>query len=158
VPEEIERKFLVEDETWRVQARSSVRIRQGYIIGSAKASVRVRVSGNRAWLTIKSATEGVSRAEFDYEIPHSDAELLMDTLCARPLIEKTRHFVDHCGRCWEIDVFEGDNLGLVVAEVELASEDERFELPPWVGKEVSDDPRYYNASLVSLPYSRWKGS
>lgn len=157
MPSEIERKFLLQDESWRAQARCSMRIRQGYIIGSAKASVRVRVSGDSAWLTVKSATEGVSRAEFNYEIPASDAEQLIDTLCARPLIEKTRHFVDHGGRCWEIDVFEGDNAGLVVAEVELASEDERFELPPWAGEEVSDDPRYYNASLVNLPYSRWKG-
>jgi adenylate cyclase len=157
VPQEIERKFLVRDESWRPLARSSVRIRQGYIVIGKKASVRVRLKGDRGWLGLKGATPGVSRAEFDYEIPAADARQMMETLCARPLIDKTRHFVDHGGRRWEIDVFEGDNLGLVVAEIELASEEERFELPPWAGEEVSDDRRYYNASLVSLPYSRWKG-
>lgn len=156
MPSEIERKFLVQDDGWRQLARDPVRIRQGYIIGSTKASVRVRVSGERAWLNIKSATVGVTRAEFDYEIPLSEAEQLIDTLCVRPLIEKTRYFVDHAGHCWEVDVFEGDNAGLVVAEIELGSEDEPFERPPWAGKEVSQDPRYYNAALVNLPYSRWK--
>lgn len=156
MPSEIERKFLVQDDGWRQLARDPVRIRQGYIIGSTKASVRVRVSGERAWLNIKSATVGVSRAEFDYEIPLYEAEQLIDTLCVRPLIEKTRYFVDHAGHCWEVDVFEGDNAGLVVAEIELGAEDESFERPPWAGKEVSQDPRYYNAALVNLPYSRWK--
>lgn len=156
MPSEIERKFLVQDDGWRQLARDPVRIRQGYIIGSTNASVRVRVSGERAWLNIKSATVGVTRAEFDYEIPLSEAEQLIDTLCVRPLIEKTRYFVDHAGHCWEVDVFEGDNAGLVVAEIELGSEDEPFERPPWAGKEVSQDPRYYNAALVNLPYSRWK--
>lgn len=155
MPPEIERKFLVEDESWRDHCRDSMRIRQGYLAASAKASVRVRVSGDRAWLNIKGATVGISRAEFDYEIPALDAERLMDTLCARPLIEKTRYFVDHGGHRWEIDVFEGDNAGLIVAEIELASEDEPFELPPWAGEEVSQDSRYYNAALVNLPYSRW---
>ncbi len=157
MPSEIERKFRVRDDGWRQLARDPVRIRQGYIIGSPKASVRVRVSGERGWLNIKSATVGVSRAEFDYEIPFSEAEQLIDMLCVRPLIEKTRYFVDHAEHCWEVDVFEGDNSGLVVAEIELGSEDEPFERPPWTGKEVSQDPRYYNAALVNLPYSRWKG-
>ena len=153
---EIERKFLLRDESWRNFARDSMRIRQGYILGGAKASVRVRVSDECAWLNLKSVTVGVSRAEFDYPIPIADAEQILDELCARPIIEKTRFLVDHAGRCWEIDVFEGDNSGLVVAELELASEDERFELPPWAGKEVSHDPRYYNSSLVDLPFCRWQ--
>lgn len=156
MPYEIERKFLVKDESWRDRARDPMRIRQGYIVAGARASVRVRISGGRAWLNLKSATVGVSREEFDYEIPASDAQQLIDTLCVRPLIEKTRYFVDHAGHCWEVDVFEGDNAGLVVAEIELDSEDEPFELPPWAGMEVSRDRRYYNAALVQLPYSRWK--
>lgn len=153
---EIERKFLVRDESWRKRARDPMRIRQGYVLAGPKASVRVRISGKRAWLNLKSATVGVSRAEFDYEIPHADGEQLMDTLCERPLIEKTRYFVDHAGHCWEVDVFEGENAGLVVAEIELAAEDEPFEPPSWAGREVSRDRRYYNAALVKLPYSRWK--
>ncbi len=153
---EIERKFLVRDDSWRERARDPMRIRQGYVAAGPKASVRVRISGDRAWLNLKSATVGVSRAEFDYEIPLADGEKLIDTLCERPLIEKTRYFVDHAGHCWEVDVFEGENAGLVVAEIELASEDEPFELPPWAGEEVSQDRRYYNAALVKLPYSRWK--
>ncbi len=153
---EIERKFLVRDESWREHARDPMRIRQGYVLAGPKASVRIRISGRRAWLNLKSATVGVSRAEFDYEIPLADAEQLMDSLCERPLIEKIRYFVDHAGHCWEVDVFEGENAGLVVAEIELASEDEAFESPSWAGREVSQDRRYYNAALVKLPYSRWK--
>ena len=153
---EIERKFLVRDDSWRERARDPMRIRQGYVLAGPKASVRIRISGERAWLNLKSATVGVSRAEFDYEIPHSDGEQLVDTLCERPLIEKTRYFVDHAGHCWEVDVFEGENAGLVVAEIELASEDEAFEQPSWAGREVSRDRRYYNAALAKLPYSRWK--
>ncbi len=152
---EIERKFLLRDESWRALARDPVRMRQGYLVGTARASVRVRVSAGRAWLNLKSATVGVTRAEFDYEIPASDAEQILDTLCQRPLIEKTRYFVDHAGHLWEIDVFEGDNAGLVVAEIELRREDETFELPPWAGEEVSHDRRYYNAALVNRPYSSW---
>lgn len=155
MPSEIERKFLVRGEDWRQRARDPMRIRQGYIIGSARASVRVRVSGDRAWLNLKSATVGVSRAEFDYEIPAADAEQIIDSLCVRPLIEKTRYFVDHAGHCWEVDVFEGENDGLVVAEIELRSEDEPFELPPWAVEEVSHDSRYYNAALVERPYGSW---
>ncbi len=153
---EIERKFLVRNESWRENARDPLSIRQGYILGSAKASVRVRVGGNRAWLNMKSARVGIARAEFEYEIPAADAEQILSTLCVRPLIEKTRYFIDHGHHRWEVDVFEGDNTGLVVAEIELRSEDEIFERPPWAGKDVSDDPRYYNASLVKRPYSLWR--
>lgn len=153
---EIERKFLVKDESWRESARDPLSIRQGYIVGSSKASVRVRVAGNRAWLNMKSATAGITRAEFEYEIPTADAEQILKALCVRPLIEKIRYFVDHVGHRWEVDVFEGENTGLVVAEIELRSEDESFERPPWAGKEVSDERRYYNASLVERPYSLWK--
>ncbi len=153
---EIERKFLVKSDAWRAEVVESMRIRQGYIVGSQLASVRVRLSGDRAWLNLKSATVGVSRGEFDYEIPAADGRALLETLCSKPLIEKTRFFVNHAGHRWEIDVFEGDNAGLVVAEVELQSEDEPVELPPWAGDEVSSDERYYNAVLAQRPYRLWK--
>ena len=152
---EIERKFLVTGDAWREGARDAQRFRQGYLPGIETASVRVRVSGDRAWLNIKSATLVVSRLEFEYPIPLADAEEILDALCERPLIEKTRHHVPHAGHLWEVDVFEGDNAGLVVAELELASPDESFERPPWVGAEVSHDRRYYNVSLVRHPYREW---
>lgn len=152
---EIERKFLVRDDSWRAEADAGIVMRQGYLIGAEKASVRVRVSGEHAYLNIKSATLGVQRQEYEYEIPLSDAEEILDTLCQRPLIEKTRYHVRHGGHTWEIDVFEGDNAGLVVAEIELGAEDEPFERPPWLGEEVSHDKRYYNVCLVKHPYKEW---
>jgi adenylate cyclase len=152
---EIERKFLVVNDAWREGARDGLRFRQGYLPGVETASVRVRVSGEHAWLNIKSATLGVSRREYEYPIPLADAEEILDALCQRPLIEKTRHHVPHGGHLWEIDVFEGDNAGLVVAEIELKNPDEPFERPPWVGAEVSHDPRYYNVSLVRHPFRDW---
>lgn len=153
---EIERKFLVRDEGWQRGAGPGVTIRQGYIVASEAVSVRVRISGDQAWLNIKGATLGVSRMEFEYPVPVADAEQILEALCNRPLIEKTRHLIDYAGHRWEIDVFEGDNHGLVVAEIELDSENERFEKPPWAGEEVSMDPRYYNASLAIRPFRMWK--
>jgi adenylate cyclase len=153
---EIERKFLLRDDGWQRDAGPGVRIRQGYIVASEAASVRVRISGNQAWVNIKGATVGVSRAEFEYPVPLADAEQILEDLCIRPLIEKTRHLMDYAGHRWEIDVFEGENHGLMVAEIELDSENERFEKPPWVGEEVSMDPRYYNASLAKRPFRMWK--
>lgn len=152
---EIERKFLVRDDAWRGAVERSRRMRQGYLPGMETASVRVRIDGDRALLNIKSATLDVSRQEYEYSIPLADAEEILDTLCEKPLIEKTRHFVPHGGHLWEVDVFEGDNAGLVVAEVELGHDDERPEMPAWAGDEVSDDPRYYNVSLVRHPYKDW---
>lgn len=152
---EIERKFLVRDDSWRAAVERSRPMRQGYLPGLETASVRVRLDGDRALLNIKSATLDVTRQEYEYPIPVADAEEILDTLCARPLIEKTRHFVPHAGHVWEVDVFSGDNAGLVVAEVELAHPDDAPELPPWVGEEVSADPRYYNVSLVRHPYKDW---
>ena len=154
---ETERKFLVADDSWRETAPSGVRYRQGYLATDAGSAVRVRVSGDRAWLNIKSATVGVTRREYEYEIPAADAHAILEELCVKPLIEKTRFVVEHEGRDWEIDVFEGDNAGLVVAEVELESEDAEVTLPAWVGEDVSDDVRYYNQRLVEHPYSRWAG-
>ncbi|NIR60307.1 MAG: CYTH domain-containing protein [Gammaproteobacteria bacterium] len=152
---EIERKFLVRDETWRAQARGGEHYRQGYLVSAESCSIRVRRVGERGYLNIKSATLGVHRTEYDYEIPVRDAQEILDHLCVGPIIEKRRYFVDHHGHTWEVDMFEGDNAGLVVAEVELEREDEPVELPPWVGAEVSDDPRYYNVSLVTHPYKDW---
>lgn len=152
---EIERKFLVSDDGWREAADDGEPMRQGYLAGGAWGSVRVRMSGARAHLNIKGATVGATRREFEYAIPAADAAVLLDELCSGPLIEKTRHRVRHAGHVWEVDVFAGDNAGLVVAEVELAAADEAFERPAWLGTEVTDDPRYYNVSLVEHPFNRW---
>ena len=154
---EIERKFLVRDNSWKEGADAGTLFRQGYLIGSEQASVRIRIEGQQANINIKSATLGIRRSEFEYPIPLADAQTLLDDLCEKPLIEKTRFLVTHAGHLWEVDVFSGDNQGLVVAEVELQHEDEAFEAPAWLGKEVSDDPRYYNVCLVKEPYSKWKG-
>ncbi len=152
---EIERKFLLRDESWRDIANSGTRFRQGYLIGAERASVRVRIEGEQANLNIKSATLGIHRQEFEYPIPLEEAEELLDTLCEQPQIIKTRYLVPYGEHTWEIDVFDGDNVGLVVAEVELAAEDEAFERPSWIGEEVSGDTRYYNVCLVKHPYKDW---
>jgi len=152
---EIERKFLVKDDRWRAMADAGTAYRQGYLIGSERASVRVRIEGDVARLNIKSATLGISRQEYEYSIPLADAAALLDTLCEKPLVEKTRHHVSFAGRIWEVDVFGGDNAGLVVAEVELEAEDAPLQSPPWVGREVSHEPRYYNVCLVRHPYKDW---
>jgi adenylate cyclase len=130
-------------------------MRQGYLSIGGDCSVRVRIAGTKAHLNLKSATLGVSRSEFDYPIPLTDGEQILETLCLKPLIEKTRYLIDHGEHVWEIDVFEGDNTGLVVAEIELIDPHEPFELPEWAGVEVSGDPRYYNVSLVKHPYKDW---
>ena len=152
---EIERKFLVASDAWKNSVSRSVRYRQGYLGRAEASSVRVRVSDRDAYLNIKSATLGIERLEYEYPIPLADAHEMLDRLCHKPLIEKTRHWVEHAGHCWEIDVFEGDNAGLVVAEIELQAPDEPFELPAWAGAEVSHEPRYYNVCLVEHPYSAW---
>jgi len=153
---ETERKFLVADDGWKTAVVESIRYRQGYLTNAERCSVRVRVGNGKARLNIKSATIGLSRSEYEYAIPLEDAEELLDGLCRRPLVEKTRHLVPHGEHQWEVDVFEGDNEGLVVAEVELARPDEPLELPSWVGEDVSLEPRYYNAALVEAPYSTWR--
>jgi adenylate cyclase len=152
---EIERKFLVTGDGWRVDADAGERLRQGYLAGGSWGSVRVRLSGASAHLNIKGATVGATRREFEYAIPAADAEVILDELCSGPLIEKTRYRVRHAGHLWELDVFAGDNQGLVVAEIELDAADEAFESPAWLGEEVTDDPRYYNVSLVEHPFNRW---
>jgi adenylate cyclase len=154
VSREIERKFLVDSSRWR-PAGAGVAFRQGYLTSHPERVVRVRIEGDAGKLTIKGPTRGIARAEFEYEIPLADAEALLE-LCERPLIEKVRHAEHHQGKTWEIDVFHGDNEGLVVAELELASEDEPYAAPPWLGAEVSHDPRYFNANLARAPYRTWR--
>ncbi len=153
---EIERKFLVRDDSWRQLADSGTRFSQGYLIGSNEASVRVRIEGETANLNIKSATPGIHRREYEYPIPLADAREMLANLCAKPVIDKIRYRLHHGEHEWEIDVFEGDNAGLVVAEIELQHENEPFERPEWLGEEVSHDVRYYNVNLVRHPYKDWK--
>ena len=154
---EIEKKFLLRNDNWRQSAHKQVRYRQGYLrTGRDSAcSVRVRIDGDNARLNIKSATLGTTRTEFEFPIPIEDGNAILDQLCATPFVEKTRYYVKHEGHLWEIDVFEGDNAGLVVAEIELTRDDEPFARPEWLGEEVSHDPRYYNVSLVTHPYKDW---
>ncbi len=155
MPREIERKFLLSSDAWRGASSERMHCLQGYLAGPARCSVRVRIAGERAWLGIKGATIGVSRAEFEYPIPAADARELLDEFCDGPPIEKTRHYLHYGDHLWEIDEFAGANAGLVVAEIELTHPDEPFARPPWLGEEVSEDPRYYNAALVKAPYRSW---
>lgn len=151
---EIERKFLVTGNAWRKQA-VGVSYRQGYLCSSSDRTVRVRIAGDKACLTIKGKSSGISRMEFEYPIPVEEAGIMLVELCEQPIIEKTRYRVDYAGFVWEVDEFLGENAGLLVAEIELAEEDQGFARPPWVGAEVSDDRRYSNAGLVKYPFSRW---
>jgi adenylate cyclase len=171
MPREIERKFLLKSDAWRSHVRESRPMSQGYLASAGQLSVRVRVAAPEAWLNIKAgglvasvmdggsasiagSNLGPSRAEYEYAIPLDEARELL-ALAQTPLIEKTRHFVEHGGTTWEIDEFDGDNAGLVVAEVELDSEDSPFARPPWLGVEVTHLRRYYNVCLVSHPYRAW---
>jgi adenylate cyclase len=150
---EIERKFLVTGDAWK--AATGVLYRQGYLSTDKARTVRVRIAGERAFLTIKGVASGIARPEFEYAIPLDDAATMLDTLCLKPLIEKRRHTLECKGMRWEVDEFLGENRGLVVAEVELERADQTIELPEWVGMEVSDDARYFNSSLIAHPFSQW---
>ena len=152
--QEIERKFLVVGDGWRAGATGTP-YRQGFLSTDPRRTVRVRVVGELGFLTIKGMTVGARRTEHEYEIPLADAEQMLDELCEHPLIEKVRYTRRIGGHTWEIDVFEGRNEGLVVAEIELEHEDELFETPDWVGDEVTSDPRYFNANLVKSPFCNW---
>ncbi len=157
---EIERKFLILNDAWRAVADAGTQYRQGYLsrvtgAEAVRSSVRVRTDGECAYLNIKSATLGIRRQEFEYEIPLADAEAMLVDLCVGAVMEKTRYHVTVGNHVWEIDVFAGTNAGLIVAEIELRHEDEIFERPDWLGAEVSDDPRYYNVCLAERPYSSW---
>lgn len=158
---EIERKFLLANDDWRALAHKVVPMAQGYLndaasvaAGTQRSAVRVRLEGDEARINVKSAEIGRSRQEFDYLIPVDDARAML-ALCVGTVIDKRRHFVRHGGHLWEIDEFLGDNAGLVLAEVELDSEDEAFAVPAWLGREITDLPRYYNLNLTAYPYVRW---
>ena len=152
---EIERKFIVRKEIWR-ENNSGKLYRQGYLHIAERNIVRVRVVGDKGFLTIKGSHHGAVRDEFEYEIPRQDAEELLQNLCMKPFIEKIRYPVEYDGMTWEVDKFEGDNEGLLIAEIELEDENQDIKLPEWVGAEVTGDPRYLNANLALNPYSKWK--
>jgi adenylate cyclase len=152
---EIERKFLVQGDGWRTQGEP-VLLRQGYLSSQAERTVRVRIEGERALLTIKSKNVGAARGEWEYPIPLGDAAELLDRLCERPLIEKYRRRIPFAGFVWEVDEFLGENAGLVVAEIELPAEDTVFDKPDWAGAEVTHDLRYLNSRLIKQPYTSWK--
>jgi CYTH domain-containing protein len=148
---EIERKFLVKGDEWRSLGVGEI-YRQGYITNDNGRTVRVRVVGEQGYLTIKGPTTGMGRAEFEYKIPVEDAQELLETLCDRPFIEKTRYKINIGDLIWEVDEFWGENQGLILAEVELETEDQIIDIPNWIGEEVTSDPRYYNSNLVKNPY------
>ena len=154
MPQEIEKKFLVKSADWRVSGTGTP-YRQGYLSTIPERSVRVRLIRDKGYLTVKGITVGATRAEYEYEIPAGEASEMLDNLCERPLIEKIRYRVEHQGLTWEVDEFDGDNAGLIIAEVELDEEDQTVMLPDWVGQEVTGDRRYYNANLIADPFTRW---
>lgn len=151
---EIERKFLVAGDGWRQQASRQTQFSQGYLSRDPARTVRVRIAGDEAFLTIKGKTQGASRAEFEYAIPLADARQLL-ALSDGPVVEKRRHLCVHDGMTWEVDEFLGANAGLVVAEIELDAEDQAFSHPAWLGAEVTGDARYVNANLAVKPFSAW---
>lgn len=153
---EIERKFLVQSDEWRGQ-RSGERCVQGYLRSGKGVTVRIRTMGERGFLTIKGKTVHYSRPEYEYEIPWREADEMLHTLCEQPLIEKIRYLVEERGARWTVDEFFGENRGLLLAEIELTSEEEAVVLPSWVGREVTGDHRYYNVELTKNPYVRWGG-
>jgi len=152
---EIEKKFLVTSKDWK-EGSSSTIYYQGYLCSGSGQTVRVRIAGDKAWLTIKGKHTNISRLEFEYPLPKDDAQVMLAEVCEQPIIHKRRFLKIYKGFTWEIDEFYGDNQGLVVAEIELTSEDQQFPRPDWLGEEVSHESRYYNASLRIYPYSMWK--
>jgi adenylate cyclase len=155
MPTEIERKFLVDHEKWNSLAKPKGNVyKQGYILSEEKRTVRIRVTPDAAYITLKSASAGISRSEYEYTIPLTEGNEILENF-ATSAVEKTRYNINYEGHLWEIDVFAGDNKGLIVAEIELESENEPFEKPEWVGAEVSHDNRYTNASLSVKPYKDW---
>lgn len=151
---EIERKFLINGDSWRRLAKGTA-YRQGYLSTVKERTVRVRTIDDKGYLTIKGITTGATRVEYEYEIPAGDANEMLDDLCEQPIIEKTRYKIPFAGLTWEVDEFGGVNEGLIVAEVELESEGQTFEKPDWVGEEIANDPRYFNSNLIAHPYTKW---
>jgi CYTH domain-containing protein len=151
---EIERKFLMKDDSWRSLA-TGTKYRQGYLNSTKERVVRVRTIDDKGFLTIKGITTGATRVEYEYEIPDAEATAMLDDLCEKPLIEKNRYKIAFGGFTWEVDEFFGENQGLIVAEVELESEDQQFEKPGWIDEEVTGDPKYFNSNLIQNPYLKW---
>ncbi len=151
---EIERKFLVKDDSFRSLAQGT-RYRQGYLNSVKERVVRVRTIDDKGFLTIKGITTGATRAEYEYEIPVKEADAMLEELCEQPLIEKNRYKIAHKGFIWEVDEFFGENQGLIFAEVELESEDQQFDKPDWITDEVTGDPKYFNSNLIQNPYKNW---
>ena len=151
---EIEKKFLLKNEDWKTQCTKGVKIKQGYLNSHTERTVRVRLSDGKGKITIKGKTENITRKEFEYQIPYKEALSLIQ-LCETPIIEKTRFKIKQENLTWEIDQFGGENIGLIIAEVELESENQILTLPSWVGQEVSQDSKYYNSSLLTYPYKNW---
>jgi adenylate cyclase len=151
---EIERKFLVKGDAWRALAKGSM-YRQGYLNSAKERTVRIRTADDRAFLTVKGITVGATRPEYEYEIPFDDGKAMLDTLVEKPLIEKKRYKIPAGNVTWEVDEFLGENVGLIVAEVELKGADQTFDKPVWLGEEVTSDPRYFNANLIKNPFTRW---
>ena len=152
---EIERKFLLKNDSWRKHYSKKMQLRQAYLFTSPDCSVRVRVSDAEGWITIKGRTHNISRSEYEYLIPKADAESMLTEFAVENIIEKIRYFIDYKGSEWVIDEFFGSNRGLIVAEIELSSEDAIYEKPAWIGEEVSHDYRYYNSNLSKKPYTKW---
>lgn len=148
---EIERKFLVKGDAWR-SLGSPVRYCQGYLSRSKERTVRVRQAGEKGYLTIKGISKGAKRTEYEYEIPVEDCKAMLSSLVEKPVIEKNRYRIEYKGIIIEVDEFLGNNQGLILAEIELASEDEQIDLPDWIGREVTDDPRFYNSNLGFRPF------
>ncbi len=151
---EIERKFLVSGDAWR-QLATGTHYRQGYLATVKERTVRIRTIDDKAFLTIKGVTEGFTRVEYEFEIPHAEAVELLDDLCLQPIVDKHRYKIEYEGLTWEVDEFHGVNDGLIVAEVELESEEQEVPKPAWIADEVSDDERYYNANLIANPFTTW---
>lgn len=151
---EIERKFLVKGDAWRALAKGTA-YRQGYLSTVKERTVRVRTIDSSGYMTVKGVTVGATRVEYEYVIPVVDAKEMLDDLCEKPIIEKNRYKIPHDDLTWEVDEFFGVNQGLIVAEVELQTENQVFSKPVWVGDEVTDDARYFNANLIANPYTEW---
>lgn len=152
---EIERRFLVSGSQWRQSANTGTDYRQGYLSIDQERTIRVRVSNDGAYITVKGPMIGFIRSEYEYSIPTQDAEQMLQTVCLQPIIEKTRYRLTYQDVDWEIDEFHSQNRGLIVAEVELEAENQVFEPPEWIGEEVTENPRYLNSQLVAHPFLEW---
>jgi CYTH domain-containing protein len=156
MPLEIERKFLVDNDGWKNSITRSIGIRDGLIASNNGHKARVRISDDKATITLKSRRRGPTRTEFEYAIPRSDAEEMLRTMCDGHVLDKVRHFVSHAGATWYVDVYEGILNGVVLAEIELESADQKLELPDWVGKEVTGDPSYRKVNLLAQHIAAWR--